>query len=696
MTQRTYDANSSSMTYETQIHNLIPMKRYQVAAARHVLIMCGPTEIDGHAFCSGLDILSTEIDGHAFCSGFDILSTEIDGHAFCSGLDILSTALKVSVVQAAFLIRGAVFRSRNMPRKQGRLSLGICSLGELVDMYHAHKAAKRHDKVYALLGMCSDDLEAAGLEPDYDLQWGTLMQRLVRFLLGDHVSVNTWDNKEVAVIKGKGCVLGKVSKVRNIDLGGGQNVEAILDNTSNQPGCIRNGRARWTLQTSAKSIQEGDIICLFQGATKPAIVRLREYYFSIVMIAATPPEHIQIEYPPSKRTYIKWSELIQSTSFPRDFLLVWDWDISSEEFQAPGKYDIFMGINNLQSEDSEIGFEGQLSNATRIWNVALILGDLGERKKGGERLREAIYGYEITCGEEHRHTFQGNDGVTPLLWAAGSGNGAIIDFLLTKGDVDVDLKDNRGQTPLSSAAENGHEAVVKQLLITGKADINLQDHHGQTPLFWAAKNGHEAVVKQLLDTGKADINLKDNDVKQLLSTGKADTNSKDNDGQTPLLWAARNGNEAVVKQLLATGKADINLKDNCGVTPLLWAAINGDKAVVTQLLATGKADINLKSNRGKTPLSLAAMNGHEAVVKQLLATGKADINLKDNDGRTPLLWAAERGHEAVVKQLLATGKADINVKDNDGRTPLSLATRNGHLAVAKLLLSPWLRRTSGR
>ncbi|RYP58121.1 hypothetical protein DL769_009091 [Monosporascus sp. CRB-8-3] len=411
--------------------------------------------------------------------------------------------------------------------------------------------------------MCSDNLETAGLEPDYDLPWGTLMQRLIRFLLGDHVSVNTWDNKEVAVIKSKGSILGKVSKVEaNIDLGGGQNVEAIFENTSNQPGCIRNGSARWTIQTSAKSTQKGDIICLFQGAPMPAIVRLREDYFSIVMIAAIPPERIQ-----TKNGVIKWSELSQSTSFARDFLLVWDYDISSEKFQGPGKYDTFMRINNLQSEDSEMGFDGQLSNATRIWNISLILGDLGEHQKAGETLREAIEGYGMTYREDHRLTLNGRYGVTPLLWAAGNGNRAMVNFLLTTGDVDVNVKDNHGWTPLLWAAQNGDEAIVKQLLATGKADINSKDYkYGRTPLSWAAERGHEAIVKQLLATGKADINL------------------KDENGRTPLSWAAEKGHEAVVKQLLATGKADINLMDTSGRTPRSLAAENGHEAVAKLLL----------------------------------------------------------------------------------------------------------------
>jgi hypothetical protein len=78
------------------------------------------------------------------------------------------------------------------------------SLGELIDMYHNREATRRHDKIYALLGMSSEDPSAAGLSPNYQVSWKELLQRLVRFLLYKGVSVETWNEREIAVIKSKG------------------------------------------------------------------------------------------------------------------------------------------------------------------------------------------------------------------------------------------------------------------------------------------------------------------------------------------------------------------------------------------------------------------------------------------------------------------------------------------------------------
>jgi hypothetical protein len=95
-----------------------------------------------------------------------------------------------------------------------------------------------------------------------------------------------------------------------------------------------------------------------------------------------------------------------------------------------------------------------LDKATRIWNVAMILDDLGEYEKAEERLREAIEGYEIAFGEEHPHTPKSQYGRTPLSWAAGNGYDTVVDLLLTKDGINPDLKDSQsGRAPLSWAAQ---------------------------------------------------------------------------------------------------------------------------------------------------------------------------------------------------------------------------------------------------
>ncbi|KAL2144486.1 hypothetical protein VTI28DRAFT_9061 [Corynascus sepedonium] len=55
------------------------------------------------------------------------------------------------------------------------------------------------------------------------------------------------------------------------------------------------------------------------------------------------------------------------------------------------------------------------------------------------------------------------------------------------------------------------EAQVQvETLLHSSNNNDVKDSFSRTPLIWAAKNGHEAVVKMLLDTGKVDAVSKDN------------------------------------------------------------------------------------------------------------------------------------------------------------------------------------------
>jgi len=60
------------------------------------------------------------------------------------------------------------------------------------------------------------------------------------------------------------------------------------------------------------------------------------------------------------------------------------------------------------------------------------------------------------------------------------------------------------------------------------------------------------------------------------------------------------------------------LKSCMGNTPLLWAARNGHEDVVRILLGRDDVDPNLPSEDGQTPLLQAAYGGREGVVKSLL------------------------------------------------------------------------------
>jgi len=122
----------------------------ETGAARRVMVKCGSSDMDGFAFYSGLSGLA--------------LSYKDD--------------LRPLIYTTGYLMKGSLSRKRHAIgdsiSPKGAFSLQIRPLCELVDMFHARKATDRRDKLYALLGMSSDNASSVGskLTADYTITCG--------------------------------------------------------------------------------------------------------------------------------------------------------------------------------------------------------------------------------------------------------------------------------------------------------------------------------------------------------------------------------------------------------------------------------------------------------------------------------------------------------------------------------------------
>jgi hypothetical protein len=239
-------------------------------------------------------------------------SSVIDGYAFCLGLKTFHMAspdLEGSIHSITDLIRGSIFRETRIANGLDRFSLDIRPLGELIDMFHTYEATESVDKVYALLGMSSDDPISRGLVPNYSLLWENLFEDLVKFILSKQVYVKAWTDG--ATIKSKGCILDQVWSVET------DNRIRVKLRFKGMPGYLPID-GLWPYQPSAKNIRKGDIICLLQEAPKPLLIRPRKDYFSIIRIVAYPERKLAES--------IEWPNLITpKPAFPHSLTLIWDW-----------------------------------------------------------------------------------------------------------------------------------------------------------------------------------------------------------------------------------------------------------------------------------------------------------------------------------------------------------------------------------
>lgn len=124
------------------------------------------------------------------------------------------------------------------------------------------------------------------------------------------------------------------------------------------------------------------------------------------------------------------------------------------------------------------------------------------------------------------------------------------------------------------------------------------------------------------------------------------------------------------KVLLAHGASPTVEDGFDGNTPMHYAAGNGDVEMLRLLLppsSTASPDVcNMDS---MTPLHTACLGGHRAACEYLLELG-ASVHATDTDGDTPLHLACLEGH-AHLAFFLVTRGADIHAK-NDASNPPEL------------------------
>jgi ankyrin repeat protein len=644
----------------------------EVGTARHVLITCGSEEIDGYAFCAGL--------------------------ASFHGLYDTRSNSRPPIASVIHLIMGAIFR----PKGSHQLSHGICTLGALLDMYHSREASVQHDKVYALLGMSVDGTSETSLSPNYNLPWEELFGNLVRFLLHKEIRVDTSPTRGHILIKGAVSVLGSIYGIRS-DAGFEQTVEIMwrdvwsTDYHDWTAGCV------WSFRLSATPIMEGDIICLFLGASLPTMVRICEDHCFIVQIAPIPPT--KVNFGEEEVDWAKFEKMARHLP-TRNLQCVWDWATLREPLQK-------------QEESVECMIEAPMVSG--IWNSMLILIEAGVLEAAESMFRRLMWACETfqedalykAIADQLFRISDINFGCiqqqfvdNPLIWASSEGLLAVVDLLVRRDAGAVNSVHRESRTALTSAAAMGHVEIVKRLL-QEKPEINffalvpVRLRRGKrTALQTAAEEGHIEVVEALIKD-KADVNAAAAErsgrtalqaaaggghlviVERLLQAG-ANVNAYPASvgGRTALQAAAQGGYTAIVERLLQEN-AVINtplLRD--GITALVAAVAAGSLTIVDMLLGKG-ADVHAKYGHGRRALHKAAHGGVLAIVERLLEA-QSVVDARDNTMFTALRIAVERSHPEIVKRLIQAG-ADVNAKDTVSTSILVMAERQGDENIIMML-----------
>jgi ankyrin repeat protein len=171
-------------------------------------------------------------------------------------------------------------------------------------------------------------------------------------------------------------------------------------------------------------------------------------------------------------------------------------------------------------------------------------------------------------------------GVTPLLQASRTGDAAVMQVLLEAG-ANPSLASPDAETPLMAASRAGRTEAVHLLLARGADVDGTGGAQKQTALMWAAAEGHLDVVRTLLEVGAAP-----NLTGHVTSFTKREHADHPTGGFTALMFAVRNGHEAVARALVARG-ADLQATNGDGATAMIIAIVNDRFDLAAALLELG-------------------------------------------------------------------------------------------------------------
>lgn len=307
---------------------------------------------------------------------------EMPGAMFAQGIDLalcwLRTITKKPWDRPAVLVLMDSRTQRNLPLLQRISTLQmsteipsfkIAPLGDLLNMFENHKATDKRDKIYALLGLSSDNALTSDLRPDYTISWSALFGRVVSHILGSTAIISVAEGKSQAVVSDFGCALGTVVDCKGAKItvesprfGGGRSHASYI------------WEATWHVPHGRGRCKSGDILVLLQEARHPCIVRPCREHFDIVLVSLPEPKIIElIELPPARPEAFldtlddAWAYLIRGVcKTSRKFTLVWDWATQNQDDYASHVARI------------EIDHDRHPNIVERCFNTARVLDDMAD------------------------------------------------------------------------------------------------------------------------------------------------------------------------------------------------------------------------------------------------------------------------------------------------------------------------------
>ncbi|XP_062511279.1 receptor-interacting serine/threonine-protein kinase 4-like isoform X2 [Corticium candelabrum] len=162
---------------------------------------------------------------------------------------------------------------------------------------------------------------------------------------------------------------------------------------------------------------------------------------------------------------------------------------------------------------------------------------------------------------------------------------------------------------------------------------------------------------------------------------EGDVNTRDEYGDKTLLMIACLRNSKNIVYLLVTNSAAVNETSIRRCTPLMMAARKGNEDIVELLLKAKDIDVIAKNSWGMTAIHHAARCNYATILEKLLSF-PVPVDIVDIENRTPLWFAASCGYLSCVDVLLKRGANPLH-ESKTQNSPLEIAKQNGYTHVVE-------------
>ena len=258
-----------------------------------------------------------------------------------------------------------------------------------------------------------------------------------------------------------------------------------------------------------------------------------------------------------------------------------------------------------------------------------------------------------------------------LHYSCMSDSVELVQYLMTRYELKIDVTDRLHMTPFSMAARYSSSNVISSI---GNNEMLLKlDIYGKSAMHYICFPelgfiGSEICCRILVP---CDSPFVQNSNATFLPMN---TNSILQQKRLHLL-------SAISKQIFSSSST----MDNTIYGAVLRMSCFNGNVLLTKVLEEYNIRPSLDED-GRSLVHCGAMSGSPSVLSYIATQYSLNINEPDYSGRVPLAYACQSGSVNAVEYIITSTDIDINTTDNDGMTCFHHSCRHGYLDVTQYLI----------